>query len=95
MRKVVFLCIMLGALLWAVDPWTGTIDVGPWWVKDNAGGQQWHQYRGLCVLNDSVAWVVEKDGGQVWTLDIFLSIKFYFVLCNNQVYQHMQRSLDF
>jgi len=64
-KKVILLCTMLGALLWAVEPWTGTIDVGPWWVKDNAGVQQWHQYRGICVLNDSVAWVV-GDTGEVY-----------------------------
>jgi hypothetical protein len=64
-KKALLLCVTIGTLLWAVDPWSGMIDVGPWWVKDNCAGQQFHQYRGICVLNDSTAWVV-GDTGEVW-----------------------------
>jgi len=65
MKKVLALCILLGAVLWAVNPWTG--DIGPvhWWVKDNTSSQNYHKYRGICVINDSVAWVV-GESGHVW-----------------------------
>jgi len=65
-KKVLLLCIIVGTLRGQLMPWTGEIDVGPWWVQDNNSlYQSLHQYRGVCVINDSEAWVV-GDSGQVW-----------------------------
>jgi len=62
MKRVIALCILLGAVLWAVDPWTG--DIGPvhWWVMDNTNPGTNLKFRGICVINDSLAWVVGEAG---------------------------------
>jgi len=63
-KNIVLLSLIVGTLLWAVDPWVGEIDVGPWWVKDNESLYM-DSLRGICVINDSQVWVVGENG-QVW-----------------------------
>ena len=65
MKNIVLISLIVGTLVWAVDPWVGEIDVGPWWVKDNITNQISHRYRGICVINDSDVWVVGENG-EVW-----------------------------
>jgi photosystem II stability/assembly factor-like uncharacterized protein len=62
MKKVILTAILLGTLLWAVEPYAGAVGPVDWWVSDKTGNLN---IRGLCVINDSVAWVVGKTG-QVW-----------------------------
>ena len=52
-------------LLLAVLCIVGFSSARPIWVCDNAAGQSGHKYRGVCVINDSLAWVV-GEAGQVW-----------------------------
>lgn len=69
MKKVILITIMLGAMLWAIEPFTGTCGPTPWWLHDNSGSQNEDRYRGICVINDSLAWVVGWDhweNGRVW-----------------------------
>lgn len=65
MKRVIASCILLGAVLWAVDPWTG--DIGPvhWWVMDHTNPGTNLKFRGTCVINDSLAWVV-GEASHVW-----------------------------
>jgi photosystem II stability/assembly factor-like uncharacterized protein len=64
-KKALLLCIELGMLLWAADSWTGTMGPNSWWVRDNEWGQRNHIYHGICVVSDSIVWVVGENG-QVW-----------------------------
>lgn len=65
MKRVIALCILLGAVLWAVDPWTGDIGPVPWWVMDHTNPGTNLKFRGICVINDSLAWVV-GEASHVW-----------------------------
>lgn len=65
MKRLLLSMIMLGAVLWAVEPWTGVCGPVPWWVKDNIPTQSGYKYRGICVINDSLVWVVGENGN-VW-----------------------------
>jgi hypothetical protein len=57
MKKVILIIIMFGAMLWAIEPFTGTCGPTPCWLRDNSGSQNEDRYRGICVINDSLAWV--------------------------------------
>ncbi len=59
MKRILVAPIMLGAMLWAVEPWTGVCGPVPWWVKDNSMSGR---FRGISVINDSLVWVVGENG---------------------------------
>jgi len=59
MRRLLIAIIMLGAVLWAVEPWTGVCGPVPWWVKDSG---VIGRFRGICVISDSLVWVVGENG---------------------------------
>ena len=65
MKNVTLLIIVLISLLFAVDPWTGTLGPVHWWVNDDLNfsitGER--VFQGIDVLNDSLVWIVGYGGG--------------------------------